>query len=99
MDNLTLNLSSIGMVLMFATLNESLIEYFFGSNEKLRAYLPTLALATGIFLAIAYNLNLFSVFFGFESVSPVLDNILSGFVISRGSNFVNDFAKKALGSK
>lgn len=99
MQDLTLNLSSLGLVLMFATLNESFIEYFFGSMEKLRPYLPTLALASGVFLAVMYNINLFSLFFGLESMSSILDNILSGFVISRGSNFVNDFARKALGSK
>lgn len=99
MQDLSLNLSSLGMVLMFATLNESLIEYFFGSTESLRPYLPTLALFCGIFLAVIYNINLFSLFFGFESMSSIVDNILSGFIISRGSNFVNDFARKALGSK
>lgn len=91
-------MSAIGLVFIFSALNEALIEYFFGSIEKLRPYLPTLALAIGIGLAFLYDINIFKTFLGIDG-NPFFDHLLSGFIISRGSNFVNDLARKALGSK
>lgn len=91
-------MSAIGLVFIFAALNEALVEYFFGSIEKLRPYLPTLALAIGVGLAFLYDINIFKTFLGIDG-NPLLDHLLSGFIISRGSNFVNDLARKALGSK
>lgn len=93
------NLSPLAVIFAFATLNESIIEYLFGSVKQLRAYLPLIALATGVFLTFTYQINIFSVLLGIESNSPFLDFLLSGFIISRGSNFINDIAQKVLGSK
>ena len=93
------NLSPLAVVLAFATLNESLIEYLLGSVKQLRPYLPLVALATATFLTFTYQINVFSVLLGVESNNPFLDFLLSGFIISRGSNFVNDIAQKFLGSK
>ena len=97
MDNLSF--SPIGVVFAFAALNESIIEYFFGSVQPLRPYLPLLALASGIFLTFTYQIDIFSTLLGLQSNNPFLNFLLSGFIISRGSNFVNDFVRKVLGSK
>ncbi len=86
------------IIFAFTTLNESIIEYMFGSVKALHPYLPLLSLATGIFLCFAYQISFFSLM-GINSGNPGLDFLLSGFIISRGSNFVNDFAQKILGSK
>lgn len=94
-----MNLSPLAIVFVFSTLNESLIEYLFGSVKQLRSYLPLLALATATFLTFSYQINILSTLLGIESSSPFLDFLLSGFIISRGSNFVNDLTKKFLGSK
>lgn len=93
------NLSPLVVIIAFATLNESMIEYLFGSVKQLRPYLPLIALGTGVFLTFTYQINIFSVLLGIESNSPFLDFLLSGFIISRGSNFINDIAQKVLGSK
>ena len=97
MDHLTF--SPIAAVFAFSTLNESIIEYLFGSVVQLRPYLPLLALATAVFLTFTYQINIFYLLLGIQSNSPFLDFLLSGFIISRGSNFVNDFVQKVLGSK
>lgn len=94
-----LNLSSIAVVFAFSTLNESLIEYLFGSMQVLRPYLPILALLTAVFLTFTYQINIISMLLGIESGMPFLDFLLSGFIISRGSNFLNDFVQKVLRSK
>lgn len=93
------NFSPIAIVFAFATLNESIIEYLVGNVASLRPYVPLIALATAIFLTFTYQINIFSMLLGVNSGSPFLDFLLSGFIISRGSNFVNDFVQKVLGSK
>lgn len=94
-----LNFSGITVILMLATLNESIIEYLFGSIVKIRSYLPIISLGTALILAYAYQINVLELLLNVKSNFPIVDISLSGFIISRGSNFVNDFARKALGSK
>lgn len=94
-----LSFSPIAAVFAFSTLNESIIEYLFGSVESLHPYLPLLALATAVFLTFTYQINIFFMLLGLDSGNQFLDFLLSGFIISRGSNFVNDFVRRVLGSK
>lgn len=94
-----LNIAPLATVLAFTTLNESIIEYLFGSIEKLRPYLPLLSLATAILLTFTYQINILASILGLQSGSPFMDFLLSALIISRGSNFVNDFVRRVLGSK
>lgn len=66
---------------------------------KLHPYLPLISLACAILLTFTYQVNLLSVILGIESNSPFLDFLLSAFIISRISNFINDLSQKLLGSK
>lgn len=88
-----------GVVLAFATLNESIIEYFLGNVASVHRFLPLISLATAILLTFSYQVNLIAIILGVQSSSPFLDFLLSAFIISRISNFINDFAQKILGSK
>lgn len=94
-----LNISPLAAIFAFSTLNESIIEYLFGSVQPLRPYLPLIALGTAIFLTFTYQINIFAMLLGIESGSPFLDFLLSGFIISRGSNFLNDLVQRVLKSK
>lgn len=94
-----MSFSPVAVVFAFSTLNESIIEYLFGSVAPLRPYLPLLALGSAILLVFVYQINVLSMLLGIQSNSPFLDFLLSGFIISRGSNFVNDFVRRVLGSK
>ena len=94
-----MNLSPWLIIFLFATLNEAIIEYLFGSIVKLRPYLPLVSLSTAVFMTFAYQINIFTLILGVQTNSPFLDFLLSGVVISRASNFVNDLAQKILGSK
>ncbi len=93
------NLTPLATVLVFTTLNEALIEYFIGGVANLRRYIPLIALTTGVLLAVFYQINFFTLILGFEETGSIVDYLLSGFIISRGSNFVNDFTQKFLGGK
>lgn len=85
-------------VLSFAILNEAIIEYFLGNISRLKPYLPILSLASAILLTFAYEVNIFYILLGTRT-NPFLDFMLSGFIVSRLSNYVNDFVQKVLGSK
>lgn len=86
-------------VLFFVTLNEALIEYFFGSMQSLKPYLPLVGLTIAILLTFTYNVNILRIVLDIQTTSPFLDLVFSSFVIARLSNFINDFAQKILGSK
>ncbi len=87
------------VVFAFSALNESIIEYVFGNVKALHPYLPLISLLSAVFLTFMYQVDVFALLFGVQSTSPFLDFLLSGFIISRGSNFVNDFAQRVLRSK
>lgn len=86
-------------VLFFVTLNEALIEYFFGSMPSLKPYLPLVGLTIAILLTFTYNVNILRITLGIQTTFPFLDLVFSSFVIARLSNFINDFAQKIFGSK
>lgn len=87
------------VVLIFAVLNEAIIEYVTGSVQVLRPYIPLLSLASAILLTFGFGVSLFNVFLGTEIKSPFWEFFLSAFIIARVSNYLNDFVQKFLGSK
>ena len=87
------------VVFVFSTLNESIMEYLFGTVDSLHKYLPLISLAVAILLTFTYQVNIFAVLLGIQSNSPFLDFLLSAFIISRLSNYLNDSVQKFLGSK
>ncbi len=87
------------VVLIFAVLNEAIIEYFTGSVQVLRPYIPLLSLASAILLTFGFGVSLFNVFLGTEIKSPFWEFFLSAFIIARVSNYLNDLVQKFLGSK
>jgi len=87
------------VILIFATLNEAVIEYLVGNVEKLKSYIPLLSLTTAILLCFAYQVSLFNIFLGRNITSPFFEFLLSAFIIARLSNYLNDAVQKYLGSK
>ncbi len=90
---------SLLTVFVFALLNEAIIEYMFGSVQKLRPFLPLLGLTLAILLTFMYQINIFSLSLRIQTNTPFLDFLLSAFIIARLSNFINDFVRRVLGSK
>jgi len=77
---------------MFAVFVEGLIEYIFDNgNAKSQPYLKYIALAAGIIVAAVFNLDGLNVVFGITSPVPFAGVVITGLVIGRGSNYVNDF--------
>ena len=81
-------------IVIFSALIEALITYinqFFVSGEFSWKMLASIAL--GVLVSIAYGLDL-PAHFNLHSQIPYLGNILTGILLSRGSNYVFDVIKK-----
>ena len=72
---------------------EGLIEYLFAKDGASQPALKYVALGLGVVLAIAYNVDILALV-GMTSVVPLVGNVVSGIIIGRGSNVVNDFVGK-----
>lgn len=58
-------------------------------EKRTVSYSSLVSLAVGVIVALAADINLFSAF-GLEMNWPVLPQIFTGIIISRGANFVYD---------
>ena len=73
-----------------ATLIEGLITYLFGKEkEKKRPYLRYISLAFGVVLALVYEASI-PALIGVTSAVPFVDSIVTGLIIGRGANYLND---------
>lgn len=85
-------------IIPFSILVESLIQYFKTvgkafSDKNYKAFTTQLfSIILGIALAFAFNGNIFP--YLNMPVNPTIGLIISGIIISRGSNYVSDLIKK-----
>jgi hypothetical protein len=97
-------MKEIALIIMVAIVLEALIEYFktilhmVETREYKTAITQAITIALGIFLAIAFKLQLFNgalvEFYENLHVNPALDMILTGILFSRGSNYFSDLIGK-----
>lgn len=79
-------------IVFLSTLIEGLLTYLFGEkdeNATPRKYLRYVSLALGIVLAFAYDVRIPQML-GIVATNPFIDYFISGIIIGRGSNYVND---------
>ena len=81
------NFASIFILAIFV---EGTVEYFFSNPEKKQPWLKYVSLLVAVGVCFAAKANLFDLL-GVQFVSPVIGYLLTGVVISRGSNYINDF--------
>ena len=87
----------LGIVLL-ATLVEGLITYLFGKTEEgTRPWLKYVSLVAGVGLAVAYKIDI-PAMTGLVSVMPVVGYVVSGLIIGRGANYLNDILTLIKGS-
>lgn len=72
--------------LLFGFLVESLVEYIF--SEWIGKWTKYISLAVGVILAFAYGLDIIALLTGLSV--PIAGYVLTGFVIGRGGNLIND---------
>lgn len=84
-----MELQAIAGILMLATLIEGFITYAFGAKPETRPYLKFVSLALGILVSIAYGIDI-PAMIGLSSSVPLFGFVVSGLVIGRGANYLND---------
>lgn len=76
-------------IVFLATFVEGFITYLRGNSEKSTPWLKYVALALGVVVAVGYNIDI-PAMVGIASGYPLVSNVISGIIIGRGSNYVND---------
>lgn len=76
-------------ILFLATFVEGFITYVAGEVEKARQYLKYVALAIGVIVCVVYKVDI-PAMLGLATPIPYASYILSGVIVGRGSNYVND---------
>lgn len=85
-------------ILFLATFVEGLVTYLFAKEGQTQPILKYVALAIGVVLAVAYQIDILAMV-GLYSAIPLVSFIVSGIVIGRGSNYVNDAVSMLRGNK
>lgn len=94
----------IALIIMVAVLLEGLVEYaktvmkMVEDKEYKTAITQGVTIVIGVLFAFIFHLHLFNsalaeVYEGLL-INPVIDQILTGIIISRGSNYASDFIGK-----
>lgn len=87
-------IEALGSIFVLAILVEAIVEYFVVGLVGEKTYLIRyIAAAVGVALCLAYNADLFRAV-GILSTVPFVGSILTGLIVSRGSNYLNDFISK-----
>lgn len=87
-------MASIVTVVALAFVAESLVEYF--AAEWVGRWAKYVAAGVGVLMALNFGLDIFGEFLGLESRVPYAGMVLSGLLLGRGANFVNDFGDRFL---
>lgn len=83
-------------ILLLATLVEGFVEYAFGKVEQLKSALVYISLGLGVAASIAYKVDILASF-GLVA-TPVVGYVVSGLIIGRGANYVNDIISAIRGT-
>jgi len=77
-------------ILLLSTLIEGTLTYIFGENtETSRPWLRYVSLVLGIVAAIAYQIDI-PAMAGLVAVNAYVGYVVSGLIIGRGANYIND---------
>ena len=84
-------------IVLMAIIVEGLITYLqqFIKMKKI-CWQMLISIIVGVFCTVAYEIDLFALF-GMSTNIPFLGNILTGILISRGSNYIFDLIKQVNG--
>lgn len=75
-------------IITLATINEALTEYLFSDVPAFERHIKKLSMVIGIIVAVLFKADLFPLI-GIESIYPIASYVLTGILISRGSNLIN----------
>jgi len=76
-------------IVVLALVVEATTEYIFGGIPAVATHMKKMSLFVGIAVALAFGADLFPLL-GVTAVSPIVSQVFTGILISRGSNLLND---------
>lgn len=86
-------INSFLAIFALATFVEGFVEYFISDPNKSQPWLKYVAAVIGILVSIFYHLDLFALL-GVTAAYPFVGYVITGLVIGRGSNYLNDLISK-----
>lgn len=90
-------LENIASLILLAVFVEGFIQYFVSNPEKKQPWLKYVSAVIGVVVAIAYKADLIAIL-GLTSSLPYVGGyvgqVITGIIISRGSNYLNDFISR-----
>ena len=81
--------TEVAKIVTLAIVNESLTEYLFSDIPVFEKNIKKLAMIVGVLVALLFKADLFPLL-GLTASFPIASQIMTGIIISRGSNIVND---------
>jgi hypothetical protein len=84
-------MQALGIIFALAVLVEGLIEYF--AQPVQSQYKPYVAALLAVVLCVAYHADLLAAL-GYAAEVPYVGNVLTGLMISRGANYLNDLVSR-----
>lgn len=84
-------MQAIALIFVLAVLTEGLVEYF--GTPIPSAYKRYIAAIVGVIVCILYNADLLAIL-GYAASVPFVGAILTGLVVGRGSNYLNDIVAR-----
>lgn len=86
-------IESITAAFILAVLVEGIVEYFIAKDGASQPWIKYVAAAIGVAVCVAYKVDVLASL-GLVSAVPFVGSVLTGVVIGRGSNYLNDFISK-----
>jgi len=84
-------------IFLLAVFTEATVEYFVaslfdkgGAMAPYRRFIPYIAAVLGIALCVAYKVDILAMVVGLTPIHPAVGWVVSGLIVSRGANFLND---------
>lgn len=84
-----MDITSTGGIFLLAVLVEGTVEYLLSDVSVMQPFKKYVALAFGIVASVLYRVDLLAAV-GLVSSVPFVGPVLTGLVIGRGSNYLND---------
>jgi hypothetical protein len=92
------NLGPLFAIFVLAIFVEGFVEYFVSTPDKAQPWVKYVAAALGVVLSIAYGLDLLAAL-GVATVYPFVGSVITGLIVGRGSNYLNDFVSRVRAPK
>lgn len=83
-------------ILFLATFIEGTVQYLFAKEHLTQPWLKYVSLAFGIIVAIFYKVDI-PAMIGLNTAIPIVNYCVSGVIMGRGANYVNDIISKFRG--